>query len=125
MGTGTVSVGGPTVPIAYYLDLTMGANHQISGTGMGCTPGVQAILTITGTSGSSAGVYTMDFTTGDLGPGERTLHVSAQISGNRMTFTGIDSSTTPPTTSDASLTHGSQSDFVDACTRLVTSAASS
>jgi hypothetical protein len=120
VGTGTVSAGGPSSPIAYYLDLTMGANRRITGSGMGCTAGVRAILTISGAPGGSDGVYTMDWMTSDLGPAERTLHVSAQASGSQMTISGSDSSTTPPTTSSATLIHGSMNDYNAKCTSLPT-----
>jgi hypothetical protein len=129
VGTGTVSAGGPSGPIAYYLDLTTGANHRITGIGRGCTKGPDrlfvAILTITGAPAASDGAYTMDWTTSDLGPTERTLHVSAHVSGSQMTISGSDPSTTPPTTSSATLTRGSQSDFNVKCNSLPTPAPSS
>ncbi|HEV2235130.1 MAG TPA: hypothetical protein VGR57_00580 [Ktedonobacterales bacterium] len=124
VGTGTVSAGGPSGPIAYYLDLTTGANHQITGTGQGCTHGPDRLfiahLTISGASGSAKGDYTMDFKTPDLGPGEHILHVNAHVSGSQMTFSGVDTATTPSTTSMATLMHGSMNDFNTQCNSLPT-----
>jgi hypothetical protein len=125
VGTGTVTYVGPSAPIAYYLDLTTDANNRITGTGSGCTATVTARLTLSGAPGSSEGDYTMDWTTPDLGPGERTLHVSAHVSGSQMTLSGTDPSSSPPTTSRATLTHGSQGDFVAKCNSLPTPAPSS
>jgi hypothetical protein len=119
VGSGTISSGGPSGPIAFYLDLSMGANHRITGTGTGCASGVDASLSITGVPGGSVGAYTMDFSTSDLGPSMSALHVSAQVIRSRMTVSGIasDASTTPPTTIRvfATLTPGSQANFVALC----------
>ncbi len=127
VGTGTVSAGGPNFPIAYYLDLTTGANGQITGAAVGCTAGVSASNTVSGAPGGSDGVYTMDWTTSDLGPAERTLHVIAHVSGSQMTISGSDPSTSPPTTSRATLTHTSPADvdFGAMCRSLSTPASSS
>src|SRR5262249_11848849 len=128
VGTGTVAAGGPSGPIAYYLDLTTDANKRITGSGRGCTKGPDRLfvanLTITGVPGSSDGDYTMDWTTSDLGPTERTLHVNAHVSGPQMILSGSDPSTTPPTTSSATLTHGSLNDYNAKCTSLPTPAPS-
>jgi hypothetical protein len=119
VGSGTISGGGPSGPIAFYLDLAMGANHRITGTSAGCASGVDASGPVTGAPGSSAGAYTMDFSTTDLGPGVSALHVSAQVIGSRMNLSGIatDTSTTPPTTIRvfATLTPGSHAAWVSLC----------
>lgn len=124
VGTGTVTNATGTGPIAYYLDLKTGANHQITGTGQGCTHGPDKIfiahLTISGAPGNSTGDYTMDFKTPDLGPGERILHVSAHVNGSQMTFSGIDNATTPAGTTQATLMHGSLNDLNTQCSSLPT-----
>jgi hypothetical protein len=129
VGSGTISSGGRSGQIAFYLDLTMGANHRITGTGAGCASGVDAVLTIVGVQSSSVGAYTMDFSTSDLGPAMSALHVSAQVVRSRMTVSGIasDASTTPPTTIRvfATLTPGARATYAAMCNSQPTPAPSS
>jgi hypothetical protein len=120
VGTGTVGIGRNSGQIAVYLDLSTGANGQITGTGNTCVVEVTRTFTITGAPGSSNGNYTMQWTITDPTGTTHTLPFSAHVSGSQMTISGSDSSTSPPTILNASLTHGSMNDFKAKCNSLPT-----
>lgn len=125
VGTGTVALGRNSQQIAVYLDLSTGANGQITGTGNTCVVAVTRNFTITGAPGSSNGNYTMQWTTTDPTGTTHTLHFSAHVSGSQMTISGSDPSTSLPITTSASLTHGSMNDYNAKCNSLPTPTPSS
>jgi len=125
VGSGTVTNGGQSQLFAVYLDLTTGANGQITGAGDACVVGFTDHFTITGAPGSSTDSYTMQWTKTDPAGTTHALHASVQVSGSQMTLSGSDPSTSPPTTNSATLTHGSMNDYSAKCTSLPTPAPSS
>jgi hypothetical protein len=125
VGTGTVSAGGQSQPFAVYLDLTTGANGQITGTGNACVVAGADHFTITGAPGSSTRSYTMQWTMTDPTGTTHTLHASAHVSGSQMTLSGSDPSFSPLLTISATLTHGSMHDYTAKCTSLPTPTPSS
>lgn len=120
VGTGTVTNGGQGQLFAVYLDLTTGANGQITGTGSACVVAGRDSFTITGAPGSSNGRYTMEWTKTDPTGTTHTLHATAHVSGSQMTLSGSDPSFSPPLTNRATLMPGSMNDYNAKCASLPT-----
>jgi hypothetical protein len=114
VGSGTIFAD-LSGPIAFFLDLSVDANQQITGTSDGCASQVPANSIVTGAPSGTAGDYAMDFKTHDLGPTEHTLHVSAHVSGSTMTLSGTDTGTSPPTNVRVTLTRGERAAYVALC----------
>ena len=117
---GTVTSGTISELFAVYLDLSTGANGQITGTGSACVVVGRNHFTITGAPGSSTGSYTMVFTETPPTSAVPTLDVIAHVSGSQMTISGHNPSNSPPLTNSATLMHGSMNDYNAKCTSLPT-----